>query len=47
MANVGSDSSFSTRSKTSKKGTSAGMISSELQNKPQRKHFATARLAWG
>ena len=31
MANVGSDSSFCTRRKTSKKRTSAGMSSSELQ----------------
>ena len=33
-ANVGSDSSFCTRRKTSKKSASVGMISSELQNKP-------------
>ena len=33
-ANVGSDSSFCTRRKTSKKSTSARTISSELQNKP-------------
>ena len=46
-ANVGSDSSFCTRCKTSKKSASVGMISSELQNNPQRKHFASARLAWG
>ena len=39
MANVGSDSNFCTRSKTSEKSTSVWMISSELQNKPPTKTF--------
>ena len=42
MANVGSDSSFCTRRKTSKKSASVGMISSELQNKPRNVNILQA-----